>query len=65
MPSCHEKDILNNVIFAFKMSLLSEKHLTQNLLLHQSSIQTYNFFYKLYYGNSKEDFFKGVPIVPV
>jgi len=76
MPSCHEKDILNNVIFAFKMSLLSEKHLmtvvinmhkpylifktdvmswlcrchvisflfTQNLLLHQSSIQTYNFF---------------------
>jgi len=27
MSSCHDKDILNNVIFAFKMSLLSERHL--------------------------------------
>jgi len=27
MPRCHNKDILNDVIFAFKMSLLSERHL--------------------------------------
>jgi len=27
MSRCHNKDILNNVIFAFKMSLLSERHL--------------------------------------
>jgi len=27
MSRCHNKDILNNDIFAFKMSLLSEKHL--------------------------------------
>jgi len=26
MSRCHNKDILNNVIFAFKMSLLSERH---------------------------------------
>jgi len=27
MPRCHNKDILNDVIFAFKMSLLSDRHL--------------------------------------
>jgi len=27
MSSCHDKDILKNVILAFKMSLLSERHL--------------------------------------
>jgi len=27
MSRCHNKDILNNVIFAFKMSLLSERQL--------------------------------------
>jgi len=27
MSRCHNKDILNNVIFAFKMLLLSERHL--------------------------------------
>jgi len=27
MSTCHNKDILNNVIFAFKMPLLSESHL--------------------------------------
>jgi len=27
MSRCHNKDILNNVIFAFKMSLMSERHL--------------------------------------
>jgi len=27
MSSCHDKDISNNAIFAFKMSLLSEIHL--------------------------------------
>jgi len=27
MSRCHNKDIFNNVIFAFKMSLLSERHL--------------------------------------
>jgi len=27
MSRCHNKDIPNNVIFAFKMSLLSERHL--------------------------------------
>jgi len=27
MSRCHYKDILNNIIFAFKMSLLSERHL--------------------------------------
>jgi len=27
MSRCHNKDISNNVIFAFKMSLLSEGHL--------------------------------------
>jgi len=27
MPRCQKKVILNNVIFAFKMSLLSERHL--------------------------------------
>jgi len=27
MSRCHNKDILNNIIFAFKMSLLSERHL--------------------------------------
>jgi len=27
MSRCHNKDILNNVIFAFKMALLSERHL--------------------------------------
>jgi len=27
MSSCQNKDILNNVIFAFKMSLLRERHL--------------------------------------
>jgi len=27
MSSCHDKDISNNVIFAFKMSLLSKNHL--------------------------------------
>jgi len=27
MSRCHNKDILNNIIFAFKMSLLSESHL--------------------------------------
>jgi len=26
MSRCHNKDILNNVIFAFKMLLLSERH---------------------------------------
>jgi len=26
MSRCHNKDILNNVVFAFKMSLLSERH---------------------------------------
>jgi len=27
MSRCHNKDILNNVIFAFKMPLLSKRHL--------------------------------------
>jgi len=27
MSRCHNKDILNNVIFAFKMSLLSERQI--------------------------------------
>jgi len=27
MSICHNKDITNNVIFAFRMSLLSERHL--------------------------------------
>jgi len=27
LSRCHNKDFLNNVIFAFKMSLLSELHL--------------------------------------
>jgi len=27
LSSCHDKDIFNNVIFAFKMSLLSKRHL--------------------------------------
>jgi len=27
MSSCHNKDILNNEIFAFKMSSLSKRHL--------------------------------------
>jgi len=27
MRRCHNKDILNNVIFAFKMPFLSERHL--------------------------------------
>jgi len=27
MSRCHNKDIVNNVIFAFKMLLLSERHL--------------------------------------
>jgi len=27
MSRCHNKDISNNVIFAFKMSLLRERHL--------------------------------------
>jgi len=27
MSRCHNKDILNNAIFAFKMSSLSERHL--------------------------------------
>jgi len=27
LSRCHNKDILNNVIFAFKVSLLSERHL--------------------------------------
>jgi len=27
MSRCHNKDIINNVTFAFQMSLLSERHL--------------------------------------
>jgi len=37
MSSCHDKDISNNVIFAFKMSLLSERHLMKVVIdMHMS-----------------------------
>jgi len=39
MSRCHNKDILNNVIFAFKMSLLSERHLmTVVIIMHKPFI---------------------------
>jgi len=34
MSRCHNKDILNNVIFALKMSLLSERHL-MTVVMHK------------------------------
>jgi len=39
MSSCHNKDILNNVILAFKMSLLSKRHLMTVVI---------NFIFKTY-----------------
>jgi len=35
MSTCHNKDISNNVIFAFKMSLLSERHLMTVINMHK------------------------------
>jgi len=41
---CHNKDILNNIIFALKMSLLSERHL-MTVVIHMDKpyfiIKTY------------------------
>jgi len=36
MSRCHNKDILNNVIFAIKMSLLSERQLMTETSRHMS-----------------------------
>jgi len=44
MSRCHNKDILNNVIFAFKMSLLRERH----LMIVFINMHKPNFIYKTY-----------------
>jgi len=41
---CHNKDILNNVIFAFKMSLLSQRHLMTVVI----NMYKPNFIFKTY-----------------
>jgi len=38
MSRCHNKEILNNVIFAFKMSLLSERHLITVVIKHAQTL---------------------------
>jgi len=38
MSRCHNKDISNNVIFAFKMSLLTERQLMTVTNMHKTSI---------------------------
>jgi len=39
---CHNKDILNNVIFAFKMSLLSERHLHKPYFIFKTYVMVMN-----------------------
>jgi len=39
MSRCHNKDILNNVIFAFKMSLLSERQIMTVIINMHNPIQ--------------------------
>jgi len=43
MSRCH-KDILNNVIFAFKMSLLSKRHLMTVVINMHKSYFTFNIY---------------------
>jgi len=43
MSRCHNKDILNNVIFAFKMTLLSERHLKTVVINMHNSYSRHGF----------------------
>jgi len=55
MSRCPYKDILNNVIFAFKMSLLSERHL-MTVVIHLTSYSIWAIFIYMYQYKHKQQY---------
>jgi len=41
MSRCHNKDILNNVIFEYKMSLLSERHVHKPYFIFKTNVMSW------------------------